>query len=343
MYDFFIEKFVKGAVLSGKISKIAILRFGAIGDVVHSTGLVRSIKEQNPDADIHYITFALPAPLIQNDPDIKKVWVLEGKKYSYLFKVAKEMRNEKFDLFINLQPSIRTKVFALLSGAKRVVTYKKSFKYHAVENFWRTVLPVLPDLKLGKNLQLHIPQHVIDKMKAEIPSEMRFVCLNPGASNTREGRKWPVEYWQELISLINNNTDWEIILTGSKNETELCDLVSEKAKNKFSFCGKLSIEETAALMSLCDVVVSPDTGPLHIATAVNTVAIGLYGAAPVSRTGPFGHGHIAVNSERKCVPCNRRKCKFKHKDCLYTPCLEDISPEMLFNAVKKAIEPIERS
>ena len=111
-----------------KCKKILILRFGAIGDVVHTTALFRSLKNYDSELEIHYATFKTPYSLIENDPDLEKVWILEGKIYKHLINHAKELRKEKFDLFINLQPSIKTKVFSLILGAKKSLTYKKNFQ-----------------------------------------------------------------------------------------------------------------------------------------------------------------------------------------------------------------------
>src|SRR3989339_2074935 len=90
------------------IKKILIFRFGAIGDVVHSTALYRAIKKQNPDILIHYLTGKIPSELLKSDYDLDKIWIAEDKSYKYLLNLAKELKKEKFDLCINLQPSIRT-------------------------------------------------------------------------------------------------------------------------------------------------------------------------------------------------------------------------------------------
>ena len=100
--------------------------------------------------------------------------------------------------------------------------------------------------------------------------------------------------------------------------------------------GKYSILESAALFSLADVVVSSDTGPLHIATAVKKpFCIGLYGAASVGRTGPWGVNHFAVSADLDCIPCDRRKCKIKeYRVKEINPCLMAIKPEHILRVIK---------
>lgn len=320
-----------------QIKKILILRFGAIGDVVHSSALFRSVKAKYPDLSIHYASFKTPLENIKNDPDLEKAWTVEGKSYKQLYKLANELKKENFDLFINLQPGIRTRIFSLMLGVK-TVTYKKTFKLHAVENFWRTGQQVFKDIELPKNLHLHVEKSVAEKMHNILhhnsTTNTPLIAFNMGVSSTRQGRRWSLEYWKELAQLLINDRDCRILLTGSQDDAALSEELLSVSHRVESFCGQLSLEENTALLSLCDLVISGDTGPLHIATAVNTKCIGLYGAAPVSRTGIYGDNGISLYSKRSCVPCNRRKCKVLQQNELYTPCLLDIKPCEVFLSVQ---------
>ena len=321
-------------VNSGKIKKVLIFRFGAIGDVVHTSVLFRALKKFNPEVSIHYLTFKTPALLLENDPDVDKVWVADGKSYKYLAGLAKQLKEEGIDLCINLQPSIRTKVFSFLTGAKYRLTYKKTFKLHAVENFWRTAKPLFKDLTLDNSLKVYLDEKTVKKVSGLIGKSKPVIGFNMGTNPTREGRKWPPEYWKELAERLVNDYNCQIVLSGSQEDVESADELLGISPNIKSFCGKLDIAESSALLSLCDLVLSGDTGPLHIATAVGTPVIGLYGSAPISRTGPWGEGHFALNSERKCVPCNRRKCKYTKNGEKFSPCLYDVTPEMVIDIIK---------
>lgn len=316
-----------------KCKKILILRFGAIGDVVHTTALFRSLKNYDSKLEIHYATFKTPYALIENDPDLEKVWILEGKTYKHLINHAKELRKEKFDLFINLQPSIKTKVFSLILGAKKSLTYKKTFKLHAVENFWKTAKPLFKDIVLDDKIKIYLPEPSREKIKSIINTHKRIIGFNMGVSTTRQGRKWPKEYWIELANSLLAIYNCQIVLTGAKEDAEEAEIVAEASSEIVSYCGKLSLTESAALMGKCSVFISGDTGPLHVATALGTQTIGLYGAAPISRTGPYGDKHFALKSDIECIPCNRRKCKFLKKGEQFTPCLLNIKPEIVLKTI----------
>ena len=147
------------------MKKILIIRQGAIGDVVHTTNVFRSIKETFPDAQIDYLTGKLPASLLQNDPRLNRVIVLKDKNYFYLFQLAKELKKENYSLIINLQPSIRFKVLAALCKPKKTVNYKKTFRLHAVENFFETARKVYKEIHNPNDLRLKIPQETVEQVK----------------------------------------------------------------------------------------------------------------------------------------------------------------------------------
>lgn len=322
-------------VLQNSPKKILILRLGAIGDIVHSSGLFRSLKNKFPESEIHYVAFNLSSILFQNDPDLKKVWILQDKSYKTLIKLALELRLYKFDLFINLQPSIRTKFFSFFVFPNKTLIYKKSFKMHAVENFFDTARRIYSGLVLDNTLKIFLPHKYIENASQLINSDIKTVVFNVGTSNVRQGRKWPIEYWIKLAENLIYKFNCDIILTGSSEDVQIADELLKVSEKVRSFCGKTSLLESAGLISKCNLMISGDTGPLHIATALNTPVIGLYGAAPVSRTGPYGLNTFALSSDMECVPCNKRKCSYISDVEIYTPCMRDITPEKVLETIEK--------
>lgn len=324
--------------MNKKNNKFLIIRFGAIGDVVHTTALFRAIKKTLPEIQIHYLTFKVPSELLQNDHDIDKVYVLEDKSYKNIFKMAKDLKKEQYDLVLNLQPSARTRILNLLIRPKKQLTYKKTYKMHAVANFWSTAKPMFSTLGSDDYIYIYVPEKIKGEIKNKLnPDGRKLICFNMGVSPDRHGRKWPLEYWIKLGMEIKNKHNARLILSGGPNDVKEGELLVKNLPFVESFCGKLSILETAALMSLCNVVISGDTGPLHIGTAVGTNCIGLYGGAPVSRTGPYGKKHLVAESNLACVPCAKRTCRFNETEEDKTPCMESIQPEQVLKLVEKLL------
>jgi len=317
-----------------EIKKILILRFGALGDVVHTSCLFHSLKRQHPDLSVHYLTFKEPSLLIENDKSLERIWVADNKSYKCLNSLAKALRKEKFDLFMNLQPSIRTKIFSLMLSPKKVLTYKKDFSLHATENFWRTAKPLFKEMGFEKELKVYLPEKSLKKAVSLLPANKKQVAFITEVSPTREGRLWPAEYWKDLAKNLISKYNCEILLTGTEKNIPRANEITAVSAGIKSFCGKLNIQESAALLARCSLVISGDTGPLHIASGLGVPVIGLYGAMPVSRTGPLGCGCYTLVSERKCVPCNKRKCKYLKKNELFTPCMSDIKSDYVFKLIE---------
>ena len=317
------------------MKKILIIREGAIGDVVHTSNIFRSIKAKHPDAIVDYLTGKIPAQLIENDSRLDNVYKLEGKDYKYLTKLGLRLRKEKYDIVINLQPSLRYRYLTFVINPKSSVIYRKSFRYHAVENFLETAKKKIKDLENFDNIELEIPQEVVEKVKKDIPADKKVVILNTQTSLTRQGRKWPYEYFKELAFSLIDRFDCTILIPGSKEDVKDVQCYENLHPNIHVIAGKYNILESAAVFSLADVFVSSDTGPLHIATAVKKpFCIGLYGAASVGRTGPWGVNHFALSADLPCIPCDRRKCKFKdHENTGINPCMAALKPEHVLRVI----------
>jgi len=155
-----------------------------------------------------------------------------------------------------------------------------------------------------------------------------------GANDARQGRRWPIEHWCELAEKLIKQYNCRIVLTGSAEDVKAADKITAGFPEIISFCGKLSLTESAAVIERCDAVVSGDTGPMHIAAALETRVIGLFGAMLISRTRPYGKNHFALQAQMKCIPCNRRKCRYLKKDEIFTPCMKKLLPKDVLSIIE---------
>lgn len=320
------------------MKKVLIIRLGAIGDVVETTGLIRALKKIGCEVD--YLTGKAPATLLENMQAINKLFVFEKKNYSYIFKLGLKLAKEKYDVVLNLQPSLRLKTLAFLTGAKKKVNYKKSYKFHAVENFFQTGKEAFPEIELDKNIYLDIDNELKEKMLSKLNKDKLKICFNTGASAARQGRKWNLDNWVALAELIYQKYDAEIFIIGAKEDKDMANQIIAKVPQIKSFVDQTTLPETAALLSCSDVVISGDTGPLHIATASKTRCIGLFGSNSVSRSGPYGENHLTIASDLECAPCDKRKCKYTDSIEDDTPCMINIKPQKVLDLVDILIKKI---
>lgn len=319
-----------------EVKRVLIIRNGAIGDVVHTTGLFRAIKKAYPQIEIDYATSYITASLLKEDRDLREVFTFEDYTYKYFLSLVPKIKNKNYDLIINLQPQLKFNLICAMTGIK-TVKYKKDFKKHAVENFLDTAKSELPLMELPKELELtNYENHKSFLMqKCQEMTLRKNVVFNMSATVQRQGRKWPVDYYKELALRLINEYGCNIILTGSNEDKELTSQLVNLHDNIYDYAGKYTLSENAALYSMCDLFISGDTGPLHIASACKKpVCIGLYGAMPISRTGVWGEKHfsISANDKLSCIPCNRRICRFKNAQ--YNPCMESLKPDTIFNLIK---------
>lgn len=320
-------------------NKILIIRTGAIGDVVHTTCLYRAIKKAYPDIKIHYLTSELIKPLIIEDPDIEKVITINPKFKlfsSYTLKKSEELKKEKYNLVINLQPSFKIKGLIFLSGIKKQLIYKKDFKLHAVTNFIKTAIKAFPEIKEEKKLKLYLPEASIKKAKEKLKEfNHPLIVFNAGGVfSKRQGRTYPVDKWLQLGEKIQEKYNGTILLTGAEEDKDFLSPLN-KIKNSVNYIGELPLVDSCAVISQADLMISGDSGPLHIATALNVFSIGLFGSMPANRTGCFSSG-INIVSSKECVPCNRRKCKYLNDNPskIYAPCMEEIGIETILEQIR---------
>jgi ADP-heptose:LPS heptosyltransferase len=156
------------------------------------------------------------------------------------------------------------------------------------------------------------------------------IILNLGASKSEN--LWPEEYFIELLTLLRNSWKGKIVLAGGFEDRERAAKIT--AKNEvLDATGLLSLMELAALFSSADVVVGCDTGPLHLAVAMGTPVVGLYGPSDPQRTGPYGQANwvLVGSGGSECRSC-RRWCGDP-----YTPCMRSIAPEMVFDKIEQRL------
>ena len=321
--------------------KILIVRLGAIGDVVHTTALYRAIKKLDSNIQIHYLTSELIKPLLQKDCDLDKVITINPKfkLFSPEFKeISTILKKENYDVVFNLQPSFKIKLLLFLSKIKKRFSYKKSFKIHAVTNFWQTGLKYFPQMQQEKDLKIILPEEYINKAQERLKNLPRpLIVINAGGIlSKRQGRTYPVDKWVELGNKIQEKYNGTIILNGAKEDKELLSPL-DKIKNSINYIGELELIESCAVISQCDLMISGDSGPLHIASALNVKSIGLYGSMPEKRTGVYCNGKNIV-SNKQCVACNKRKCRYlKGTKKLYAPCMEEIPTDKIMECISDLI------
>lgn len=305
--------------------KILVIRFGAMGDLIHLSPSLSAIS----DAEIHVLTSPAYADLVKALAPVK-VWTWDKSQgLGALLGMLGPLTTELFDCVINLHPSLKTNLLCGLLTTK-TATYRKEKlsefgvrqramkRLHAVEDFYRVFQSALRLPALDKS-------QLVPKLKtASSPSNA--IGIIPGVGAHRPNRAWPVSSWQPLIqALLKEDPTRRIVLVGGQDDHALAEqLVQEGVENH---CGQHAILETAALLGSCDLVIGGDTGPLHLAAATGVPVLGLYAPTSVDRTGPLGKTHTLTPPQiLGCWPCEKPTCENKNcmGDILVDTVLENI-------------------
>jgi lipopolysaccharide heptosyltransferase II len=325
---------------------ILIIKPGAVGDLLQLTPAIRALKVKFPAARITVLVGSeASASLFRYNPHVHDTVVFdrrgEHRSLLDLVKIWQRLRAAGYDLIVNFQRS-NIKAWFLASAAFpcRVLVYNKARGriVHAVVNHLETLAPLGiaatadPCLELDPGADARqFAEEVFLKNGLE---GHRVIALNPGASNRI--KCWSPAQFAALGDLLAERLGARVIIVGSQGERDLAEAICSRASHApLDLVGRTSLLELGAILERCDLLVSGDTGPLHMATSVNTPVIALFGAIEPRRTGPVGEGHVVVrHPEIACVPCNAKSCK----NARYLECMEMITAEEVFQAVSDRLD-----
>jgi heptosyltransferase II len=331
------------------MKRILLFKPGAIGDLLQITPVIRALSLEYPDSLITVMVGNRGAsPLFLNNPLVHEVMVFDRKgehsSLSSFYRLFKELKSRRFELVVNFQRS-NIKGWLLLMAAARarfLVYHKATGKtVHAVKNHLDTLCPlgIKPD---NADISLEFfPGEAASETAEEIfksnqLSGSQVVALNPGASHPVN--RWSTSQFAGLSDLIQADAFKRVLLVGGAGDRALADEIVSKVKIPVvNLAGTTDIETTGAVLSRCRLLVSGDTGPMHLATAVGTPVVALFGAADPERTGPVGSANIVLQaSDVSCLPCRRRRCKSGE----YMACMERLTVSSVLSGVNKMFEKI---
>ena len=321
--------------------KILIVKPSSLGDVVQALPVLRLLKLAHPGAEIFWWVDSRYAPLLENDPDLSGVILFERngwrspRRWLKLGQEILALRAHHFDLVIDLQCLARSGAFAWLAnggflagldepregarGFYDLIVPRPSFGTHAVDWY----LAVLPHLGVPVHKQFiwmpgrpEVAQAVRNRWK---PDGVRWVAVQPGAR--WPDKRWPAEYFADLVrQLAADFPDVRFAVMGGKDERELGAGIAAAAPDRsLNLAGELTLPEMVEWLRLCAVMVTNDTGPMHVAAALGRPVLGLFGPTDPRRTGPYGQVEHVLRQPPPCAPCFKPDCANpNHMECLRT-------------------------
>lgn len=321
-----------------KKKKILIIRLGAIGDVVHTTIISSAIKQKHPDWEVHYLTQSEIAPILDNNPYIDRIitWDRANRKsIKQLLNTGFTLFKERYDIVFNLTSVLRNNLLSVMSLPKKIV-FRKHLNDLWVNEFYQTAKSTIKDLEQPNRLYLGNNNESLTKIKDDLEEYPRpYIAITPGGGTdkNRQGRIWNIENWKKLITEINKTYGGTVFICGSKGEKAYHEQLNQD--NVVICSGKYTLSESSALLSTMDLMISGDTGPLHIATGHNIKTLVILGSTSPDKIKPYGENGYYIEPSIDCKYCWEKKCKLLKDGERYTPCTESITAEMVLNKIKE--------
>lgn len=320
--------------------KILILRLSSLGDIVLTQPVTSELRRSFPSAEIHYLTKPGFVDIVEAFGTVDQVINYEKSPGFHL-----ELLKRRYDLVIDLHAKLSTYIIGILVPHTKLLRYKKQHSKRKIivqkhlkqpglstVELYLNCLSKLPDLEVSPIMP--VPKLIAPKDPSLVfEHDKPLLAIFPGA--THQTKMLPVNKLHELIHRLGDA--YRYIVLGTNAESYLGDLLCKDNKNCQNHCGHYSLPKLLAVLEQVDLVISNDSGPMHLAAALGKPQIAVFGAThPSLGFGPLNPKAIVISMDLECQPCSlhgEECCPLGHFNCLNT-----ISVEALEQAVKQFIK-----
>ena len=340
---------------------ILIIKLSAVGDVVHSLPFLEVLRDRFPSAMIEWVVEEDASGILEGHPDLDRLiifprrsWLKRFMKKGEYTGVRKEvsgflrdLKSRRYDIVVDLQGLFKSGILTFLANGKRKIALNGGREGSFIFTNEKVAIPD-PDIHalerylciaryLGANNPVwdgQIPINDTDKehvnyLLREIGSST-LVAVTPMAK--WESKLWDSHRFSSLADIMREELGAEVVFTGSEaDKTAIEDILSGMKTGALNLAGRTTLKQLAHLYQKCAIVISTDTGPMHVAAAMGLpVVVGLFGPTSPLRTGPYGAKHRVIRAGLECSPCFRRRCGDMS-------CMKKITVEMVFEAVREVL------
>lgn len=333
--------------------KILVIKLSALGDVILSVPSFRAIRKKFPNAWITAVVERPSRAILRNCPYVDDIITVEETRglgrWLEVLRLGRFLTKEYFDVCVDLQNSRPSHLLAYLSGAHTRIGYanrKLSFLLNSsvrdagfplgpVDHQFQA-LKLLGFNEMDKQLELWTrPEDdaSMDRFLRDnwLRDEQLLVGINPGSSKKWPTKQWPVERFAELCDMLSKS-NVRVVLTGDRSTAATGEAIERIAKSRpINAIGRTSVGELIALIRRCNVYLTSDSAPLHIASAVTTPFVALFGPTDPRRHMTSAPDRAVIRKELKCSPCYLRNCPIGHI------CMKRITKEEVFDRIMEFI------
>ncbi len=330
-------------------SHILLIKPSSMGDIVHAMPTCAAIRRAYPKARLTWLVKREWAGLVERIEGVDRVWPVDSTLAGWLSQVA-PLRAEHFDLVIDLQGLLRSAAIGWLSGSPLLVGFTNgregspwfysklvpvpSLEMHAVDRYLLVAKAVGAVAFGTPEFPFRIPQSDHDEVdcllsRSGVAPGTSWVAMNVSARWPT--KRWPAESFAEVADRLQQEGHGSVVLIGGPGErAEVAAVTGQMKTPAIDLTGATTVGLLPALLRKASLLITNDSGPMHIAAAVGTPVVALFGPTSALLTGPYGAGHSVLTGNVSCRPCFSRTCS----NVLPLECLRAVSPEQVLAAVR---------
>jgi len=327
---------------------ILILRLSSLGDIILTQPICAILQKVYPECHLDFLCkeefkelpemFVPPVNVLVYQKTLKFHLWLSKRKYDLVLDLHSKFSTFLLMLFLRAPQKVRYN--KQRRERKRIVKGDKKIRIESTVALYASALTKLginepwsyPRLQVNEILNDELPNSPAAKQKNTFTDAVK-IAIFPGANHFT--KRYPAANW---IQLINSNPQYNFLLFGSPADAEICSSIAQKClPNCRNKCSTLSLRELVAELNSCDIIISGDTGPMHLGASLHKPQIAIFGGThPRLGFKPLNKKAIVLCAELSCQPCSlhgREKCPLQHFNCMNA-----ISPALLDSALKKALK-----
>jgi heptosyltransferase-3 len=341
--------------------RVLVIKLKQPGDVLVSTPVIGALKEAWPHCRLTYLVPRGTEEMVAGHPGLDELLVVDrqGETWGQALRFVRELRRRRFDLVLELSGGDRGAIYSFFSGApQRLGPVRPGQPFWQRRVCFTRLLP-RPPVKMhlvnqnlealralgieprNPRLQFFWDQAVEERVKARLATlnltPGGFVVMHPGAG--WRFKCWTPAGYARVLEALQGDWGLPVVLTGSRAALEqelLAEILRESRVEPINLVGTLSLKELGALIARARFFFGVDSAPMHLAAAVDTPAVALFGPSGVLNWGPWGQGHLVIQKDWQCVPCGRDGCEGSK----ISRCLTEMAPGEVLEAMARHFGPM---
>ena len=328
--------------------RFLIVRLGSLGDIIHAIPAAAALRARHPGARIDWLVDPRYVPVLQLVEGVNEAIPIDPRGNIRAFlRTLRRLRRTKYDAAVDLQGLLKSAVLTAMAGARRTIGLpREHLREPLARMFYRdTPNPGRDPHVIRKNLMLMRPlgvQELRISFPLEVPrtvpadtvaagfSTEGYVAINPGAA--WPNKRWPPDRFGAVAAAVRDRVGLRSAIVWGPGEEQIASLVAAASRGAAVPCPPTGIVDLFAIAKRARLMVSGDTGPLHIAAAVGTPVVALFGPTFAERNGPWAPGDISISRAQRCACHYERTCR------LTQACIEDIGIEEVVSAAESRLD-----